>query len=111
MDAASTTVTVGYARVAEGSALRDTHEHLSLVLIVDNATHRVLEVDSTAVTAAVQRWLSNLLTGRDITDPLTDVLQIIDANYLGAAAGAIRQALLDAVRRYAAHLSERDSRP
>ncbi len=106
MDATSCTVTVGYARVAAGSTLRDTHEHLSVVLIVDNDTHRILEVDSTAVTGVVHRWLSSLLTGQDITAPLTNALHVIDTNYLGAAAGAIRQALLDAARRYAAHLTE-----
>ncbi len=106
MDATSCTVTVGYARVAAGSTLRDIHEHLSIVLIIDNDTHRILEVDSTAVTGVVQRWLASLLTGRDITSPLADALQIIEANYLGVAAGAIRQALVDAARRYAAHIAD-----
>jgi hypothetical protein len=104
MEASRTVVVVGYAKVPLGSTLRASHEFLSLILLVDQETHEVIEVDSTAVTAAVRRWLADLLVGRDLSQPLDAVVAIVESNYLGHAAGAIKQAAQDASRRYQAHL-------
>ncbi|WP_329000214.1 DUF3870 domain-containing protein [Kribbella sp. NBC_00709] len=105
MDSTASMVVVGYAKVPLGSALRATHEFLSVVFLVDKESHRILEVDSTAVSGAVRRWLADLLLGRDLSRPVDDALTVIEENYLGHASGAIRQAVSDAARRYAVHLT------
>jgi hypothetical protein len=70
-------------------------------LRIDPRTDVVTEVDSTAATGLVRRWLAELLLDVDFGADIAPVLAQIDATYLGQGAGAIRQAVGDAWRRYA----------
>jgi len=106
MDASAHLIVVGYAKVPAGSALRAHHEYLSVSLRIDQASGVVVEVDSTAVTALVRGWLSELLLGVDFAADIDHVLSVIEQNYVGLAAGSIRQAVADAKRRYAARLKD-----
>jgi hypothetical protein len=96
-------IVVGYAKVPAGSASRAIHEFVAVSLRIDSDTGTVTEVDSTAVTGVVRNWISELLVGIDFRADIEPVLQVIDTNYLGHAGGAIKQAVTDAWRRYAAH--------
>jgi uncharacterized protein DUF3870 len=96
-------IVVGYAKVPSGASVRAHHDTLSIILRVDRASGLVTDVDSTAVTALVRGWLVELLIGLDLNAPVDDVLHVIDRDYLGPAAPAIRQAVHDAWRRWAHH--------
>jgi hypothetical protein len=105
MDARSSVIVVGYARVSTAAASHAVQEYFSVSLRIDRRTGVVTEVDSTAVTGLVRGWLVELLLGIDFSADITPVLAEIEANYLGQGNGAIRQAIGDAWRRYGAHRS------
>ena len=94
-------VVVGYARVANTAAAHAVQEYFTVALRVD-ASGVVIAVDSTAVTGLVRDWLAELLLGVDLSVGIEPVLAEIEATYLGQGGGAIRQAVGDAWRRYAA---------
>jgi len=93
----------GYAKVPAMSGVHGTHDHFTVSLVIDTGTHRVEESDSTAATTLTRRWLARRLTGLDFSAPIEPVLEALDDDYLGQGAGAMRQAVLDAWRRYAAY--------
>jgi uncharacterized protein DUF3870 len=95
-------IVVGYARVATTAAAHAVREHFTITLRLDRRTHVVTEVDSTAVTGLVRSWLAEQLLGIDFSADITALLAGIEADYLGQGNGAIRQAIGDAWRRYAA---------
>jgi hypothetical protein len=103
MEANNQLIVVGYAKVPDGSTLRAHQEYVSVSLRIDKASGIVAEVDSNAVTAVVRGWLSELLLGLDFSAPIDDVLTVVEENYLGHGAASIRQAVLDAWRRYSAY--------
>ncbi|MFB9691182.1 DUF3870 domain-containing protein [Amycolatopsis plumensis] len=99
-------IVVGYAKVSAASAAHNTHRLFSLCLLVDPGTGRVLAADATAETTVVRRWVADLLLGADLTADPAPLLATVERNYLGQGAGAIRQAITDAWRRYARHREE-----
>ncbi|WP_281688976.1 DUF3870 domain-containing protein [Pseudonocardia thermophila] len=99
-------IVIGYARVAAGAAAHAVQEHLAISLRIDRETHVVTEGDSTAATGLVRRWLAELLTGVDFSADITPLLAEIETAYLGHGNGAIRQAIGDAWRRYAARAAK-----
>ncbi|QPP10249.1 DUF3870 domain-containing protein [Streptomyces bathyalis] len=103
VDPADSMIVVGYAKVPATSASRSTHEYLSITLRIERDTGTVTEVDSTAVTALVRAWVAELLLGVDFGQDISAVTARIDSDYLGHGAGAIKQAVIDAWRRYAAY--------
>lgn len=96
-------IVAGYARVATTAAAHAVREYFTITLRIDRKTHVVTEVDSTAVTGLVRNWLAELLLGIDFSADITPLLAEVEADYLGQGNGAIRQAIGDAWRRYAAH--------
>jgi Domain of unknown function (DUF3870) len=96
-------IVVGYARVAATAASHAVQEYFTVSLRIDRRTGEVIEVDSTAATDLVRRWLAELLLGVDFGADIGPLLAEIEADYLGQGNGAIRQAIGDAWRRYAAH--------
>jgi hypothetical protein len=95
-------VVVGYARVASTAAAHAVQEYFTVALRVDASSGVVTAVDSTAATGLVREWLADLLLGIDLSVGIEPVLAEIEASYLGQGGGAIRQAVGDAWRRYAA---------
>jgi hypothetical protein len=95
-------IVVGYARVATTAASHAVQEYFTVSLRVDRDSGLVTEVDSTAVTGLVRRWLAEVLLGIDFAGDIGPVLAEIEASYLGQGNGAIRQAIGDAWRRYGA---------
>lgn len=102
VESAQSIIVVGYAKVSQTSAARSAHEYLAIVLRVDRDTGRVLCVDSTAATALVRDWIAELLTGVTLTDDVGTIIAAIDRDYVGHGAGSIKQATVDAWRRYEA---------
>ncbi|MBE3015242.1 DUF3870 domain-containing protein [Microbispora sp. NEAU-D428] len=103
MSAHTSIIVVGYAKVPRTSAAYGAHDYLSVSLRIDRGTGRVVEVDSTAISPMVRNWLSELLLGVDFTADLRPTLAVIEQSYLSNATGSLKQALLDAWRRYASH--------
>lgn len=103
MTAAGSLIVVGYAKVAAASAAHSAHELFSVCLRVDRRTHTVIEAEATAATAVVRQWVAELLLGADLSADPAPILAVVEQNYLGTGAGAIRQAISDAWRRYARH--------
>jgi Domain of unknown function (DUF3870) len=99
-------IVVGYARVATTAAAHAVQEFLTISLRIDRRTHVVTEVDSTAATGLVRSWLAELLLGVDFSADITPLLAEIEVDYLGQGNGAIRQAIGDAWRRYAGHVTK-----
>ncbi len=100
---------IGHAKVPVGSAMHSSGRDLLTICLRVDQSGKVVEVDTTAMTGLLQRWLSELLSGRDFAQPLDDVLTIIASNFIGAAGGPIRQALVDAWRRYQKYLQDTDT--
>jgi hypothetical protein len=94
-------IVVGYARVAATAASHAVQEYFTVSLRIDRRTSVVTEVDCTAVTDLVRRWLAELLLGVDFSADIGPLLAEIETAYLGQGNGAIRQAIGDAWRRYA----------
>lgn len=105
VDARSSVIVVGYARVAATAASHAVQEYFTISFRIDRNSGVVTEVDSTAVTGLVRGWLAELLLGADFGADIAPVLAEIEANYLGQGNGAIRQAIGDAWRRYGAYRS------
>ncbi|QWF81180.1 DUF3870 domain-containing protein [Amycolatopsis sp. CA-230715] len=102
MDARKHMIVVGYAKVPAQSTTHATREFFSISLLVEPPDSRVLAVDSTAATAMAREWLSSLLVGADLTADDAPYLAAVDRNYVGTAAGSIKQAIRDAWRRFPA---------
>jgi hypothetical protein len=94
-------IVVGYARVAATAASHAVQEYFTVSLRIDRRTNVISDVDSTAATDLVKRWLAELLLGVDFGADIGPLLAGIEADYLGQGNGAIRQAIGDAWRRYA----------
>jgi hypothetical protein len=95
-------VVVGYARVTASAPASKVHDQFVLAMKVDPETHRVLATDCTAVTGVARQFVSDLLVGFDLARPVEEVLAVVDSSYLGFASGSIKQAIIDASRRYRA---------
>lgn len=96
-------VVVGYAKVPRTSGAYSSHEVLAVSLRVDRRTGTVTEADATVVSNVVRSWLADVLVGADITGDPAPVLALIDDGFLSNASGSVKQAVIDAWRRFAAH--------
>jgi hypothetical protein len=68
-------------------------------MLIAPPSSTVLAVESTAATAMLQDWLSDLLVGADLAGDVRSYVEAVDTHYLGRAAGTIKQAIQDAWRR------------
>ena len=103
MSANTSIIVVGYAKVPRTSAAYGASDYLSVSLRIDRGTGQIIEADSTAISPMVRTWLSELLLGVDFTADLQPILAVIEQSYLSNATGSLKQAILDAWRRYASH--------
>jgi Domain of unknown function (DUF3870) len=101
--AGASLIVVGYAKVPRTSAVHGASEFLTVTLRIDRRTGSVLEVDCTAIAGLVRTWMSELLVGVNFAGDISAVLAEIDASYLSNATGSVKQAVVDAWRRYNAH--------
>ncbi len=100
MDVPTSVIVVGYAKVPVASASHANHEYFTISLRIERRTGTVTEVDSTAVTGLVRRWLSELLLGVDFSADISPILAEVEMSYVSHATGSIKQGILDAWRRY-----------
>ena len=98
-------VVVGYAKVPRTSGAHGNADLLAVSLRIDRITGRVLDADSTAASAVVRTWIADLLIGIDFAEDVSAVLAEVEEHYLSNAAGSLKQAILDAWRRYGLYVS------
>ncbi|MFK4088449.1 DUF3870 domain-containing protein [Kribbella sp. NPDC020789] len=101
MDASKHMIVVGYAKVPAQTTTHGTQEFFSVSLLIEPPGSTVLAVESTAATGMAREWLSSLLVGADLAADESPYLEVVDRHYVGTAAGALKQAIKDAWRRYA----------
>lgn len=95
-------IVLGYAKVPSQSTTHNAQELFSISLLVEPPGSTVVGVDSTAATAMAREWLVSLLSGADLAEDEGPYLAIVDRHYAGPAAGAVKQAIRDAWRRFGA---------
>ena len=79
----------GHAKLPQDSPARSVYEILTVVVAVDPATWRVLDVGSTLITGPAQEFLRRLLLGVALSDPPEPVFATLQAYYWGGAKKAL----------------------
>ncbi|MEV4731821.1 DUF3870 domain-containing protein [Saccharopolyspora sp. NPDC049426] len=103
-------IVVGYSKVPMSSAAYGNHgETFAISLVVDRASHVVLDADCTADTHVVREWLVQRLIGHRVDLDPTDILNELKSSYISPARGSMQQAVIDAWARYGRHLGHGDS--
>jgi hypothetical protein len=101
-----TTVVVGRGELAADTGAGDRQETLTMVAEVDTRTHKIIDVSVTAASAISQRWLKDLIVGRDLTSE-GDTLRLkfaLDKFFVDPSREAVHSAYLDVTVRYASHV-------
>jgi|BEDMetMinimDraft_2_1075160.scaffolds.fasta_scaffold14681_2 hypothetical protein len=91
---------VGHAKPPKGLSAADVYSTLSLALVVENRHGVILEASCSLVTEAGKNFVRELLVGRSLVDDRQAVLDLLRAQYHGAASAAIQAAWKDAVRQF-----------
>jgi hypothetical protein len=101
-------IVVGHSMMPKGTATRDVHETLSMVVLVDRRTHQVLRASVTLTTPVNRDWVESRLQGQSLMEEPAGFIHIVESNYWGPAQRALVQCYRDLVRRY--HEGLRDAR-
>lgn len=90
------------AKMPANTAARQVYENLSLVLIVERGSGRILEADGSFVTEAARGFLSRLLVGYELAAGPEQLVAAIHEVYFGP----MKKALISAVRMLAAQYAD-----
>lgn len=96
----------GTAKASENSVVGSTSGVISVVLLIDTSSDRILDADWTAVTPLGREFVVSLLRGRHISD-LPKIAEELEMRALIPTIKPIIRALHTAVRRY---LDTKDTR-
>jgi len=100
-----TTLVAGCGALPTGSGAGDHPETLTIVAEVDSRTHKIVDASVTATSAISQRWLKDLIVGRDLTSE-RDTVRLrfaLDKFFVDSSRPAVVSAYLDVTERYAVH--------
>jgi hypothetical protein len=100
-----TTVVVGYGVLAAGIGVGELEQTLAITAEIEGRTHKILDISFARSTDISQRWLKNLIVGKDVTSE-TDTQRIqmaMEKWFVDSSRQAIIGAYLDMVERYVAH--------
>jgi Domain of unknown function (DUF3870) len=100
-------IVIGHSMMPKGTATRDVHETLSMVVLVDVRTHEILRASVALTTAVNREWVESRLQGQNLMEEPARFVSIVESNYWGPAQRALVQCYRDLVRRY--HEGLRDS--
>lgn len=90
----------GYAKMPAGTMIRAMSGTLAVGAKVDTSTHVVVEGWASLYAPQTQEFIGEILTGQNLMDDSSDFVERVQAEYWGAAQGAICQSYRDLVRRY-----------
>ncbi|WP_199434777.1 DUF3870 domain-containing protein [Qaidamihabitans albus] len=93
-------IVTGYAKMPTGTMVRALYGTLAMGARVDIETHTIIEGWASLFAPQTQKWVSELLTGRNLMSDDTEFVDRIQRDYWGSAQGAICQCYRDMVRRY-----------
>jgi hypothetical protein len=99
-------IVVGHSMMPKGTATREVHETLSMVVLVDRRTHQILRASVTFTTLVNRDWVEGQLQGQSLTEDPARFAHIVESNYWGPGQRAIVQCYRDLVRRYHEGLGE-----
>jgi hypothetical protein len=101
-------VVAGYSKFPQNTSAEQMHSVLAMVVRVDTSTHRVLDASTTLITDVAQKFLRELLIGRNLISDPEDFVREIQTRYFGHAQRGIVFAFRDLITRYAAILKGED---
>ncbi|WP_163700681.1 DUF3870 domain-containing protein [Mycolicibacterium agri] len=93
-------IVIGHSMMPKGTATRDVHENLSMVVLVDLRTHKVQRASVALTTEVNREWVESRLTGQDLREEPARFVTVVESNYWGPAQRALVQCYRDLVRRY-----------
>jgi hypothetical protein len=102
-------IVTGYAKMPTGTMIRTLYGTLGMGAVVDIETHTVVEGWASLHAPQNQAFVARLLTGQNLMSDDADFIARVQADYWGAAQGAICQCFRDMVRRYREHLAAEQS--
>lgn len=82
----------GYAKLPTGITASEVYKVIGVVLIIDEDTGTILEADCTLATEVARMHVSEILTGKLITNP-DNLVRVVDKTYQGSAKKAIITAI------------------
>jgi uncharacterized protein DUF3870 len=103
-------IVVGHSMMPKGTATRDIHETLSMVVLADRRTHEILRASVTFTTPVNREWVEGQLIGQSLVEEPAHFVRIVEGNYWGPAQRAIVQCYRDLVRRYHEGIGEATTR-
>jgi hypothetical protein len=101
-----TTVVVGYGVLPAGIGAGELEQTLAITAEIEGRTHKIVDASVTASSEVSQRWLKDLIVGKDITSPAdTQRFQLaMEKWFVDGSRRAVVSAYLDMIDRYAAHV-------
>jgi hypothetical protein len=106
MDRPKDVIVAGYSKFPQNTSAEQLHSVLAMVVRVDTSTHLVVEASTTLVTPVAEKFIQELLVGRDLLHGSEDFIQQIQTRYFGHAQRGLIFAYRDLVNRYIAVLKE-----
>lgn len=90
------------AKLPAGTAAKQVYENMTVVLIVERGSGRILEADCSYVTRAARDFVSRLLVGYDLHQGPEPLVAVIHEVYFGP----MKKALISALRTLAAQYAD-----
>jgi hypothetical protein len=106
MDRPKDVIVAGYSKFPQNTSAEQLHSVLAMVVRVDTSTHLVTEASTTLVTAVAEKFIQELLVGRDLLKGSEDFILQIQTRYFGHAQRGLIFAYRDLINRYIAVLKD-----
>lgn len=106
MDRPTEFIVAGYSKFPQNTSAEQLHSVLAMVVRVDTTTHRVLEASTTLITDVAQKFIQELLVGRNLLEDSEDFVREIETRYFGHAQRGLIFAYRDLISRYVTLLKE-----
>jgi hypothetical protein len=106
MDRPKEVIVAGYSKFPQNTSAEQLHSVLAMVVRVDTTTHLVTDASTTLVTAVAEKFIQELLIGRNLIQGSEDFVRQIQTRYFGHAQRGLIFAYRDLVNRYIAVLKE-----
>ncbi|BDG59829.1 DUF3870 domain-containing protein [Caldinitratiruptor microaerophilus] len=102
-----TVLVTGYAKAPQGTSMYEQYKYAGIVLEVETATHRVVDVEFTFVTQLARDFVRRLIVGYSLLDEVDEIVAVLNERYLAPSREAVVVALRAAAQRYQEHVKSR----
>jgi hypothetical protein len=93
-------IVCGYSRFPKNTSAEQVHSVLALVVRIETSGNTVVSASTTLVTEVAQRFIAELIVGRNILKDHEDVVKAMEASYFGYAQRSIIFAFKNLVSNY-----------